>query len=171
MVNDETEYGRIMERGRKNLVPYTAFLNTIRKNRRLPLDRMFHDAGEEAFTRIDCMKCGRCCSGLGPRLGERDISRLAGRERIKPATFIDQYLKTDEEGDLVFTSMPCPFFGGDGYCLVYEDRPDACRDYPHMSRGRQKTRIPLHIENLRHCPALILAVEFLMGEGNQSTVR
>ena len=76
--------------------------------------------------------------------------------------FVERRLRQDEDGDMVFTSMPCPYFGADGYCLVYEDRPEACRDYPHMDRGRQKSRISLHIENLGHCPAVVLATEYLM---------
>ena len=71
----------------------------------------------------------------------------------------------DEDGDMVFASMPCRYFGPDGYCHIYEDRPAACRDYPHLDRGRQKARTALHTQNLEHCPAVILAVEHLMESG------
>lgn len=151
-----------MARGRKNNQKYSAFLKGLKKQRKLPLDTLFMDAHLAAFEEIDCLECGRCCTSLGPRLKNRDVERLSRRERIKPALFIEKYLRTDEDGDQVFQSMPCPFFGNDGYCVVYEDRPQACRDYPHMDNGRQQNLIKLHIENLNHCPAVILAVEKLI---------
>lgn len=156
------KYAEIMARGFRNKDRYVSYLKQLKKQRKLPLDTLFMDAHLAAFEEIDCLDCGRCCSELGPRLKNRDIERLSRRERIKPASFMDKYLRTDEDGDQVFQSMPCPFFGNDGYCLVYEDRPEACRDYPHLDKGRQQNFIRLHIENLNHCPAVILAVEKLI---------
>jgi len=154
----------IMQRGEKNRERYTAFLRSLKKKRKIPLESLFREAHDAAFNEIDCLDCGRCCSMLGPAIRNKDISRLAGREKIKSADFIDKYLKTDEENDMVFKAMPCPFLGDDNYCFVYEDRPGACRDYPHMDRGRQSGRLTLHIRNLDYCPALVLAVEYIMNE-------
>lgn len=151
-----------MNRGKQHRSRYTAFLKDLKKNRRLPLETIFADAHHHAFEDIDCLQCGRCCSGLGPRLREKDVARLAKREKMKLSGYADTRLCRDEDGDWVFSSMPCPYFGSDGYCNVYEDRPEACRDYPHMDSGRQKSRIAMHIENIDHCPAVILAVEYLI---------
>ncbi len=152
----------IMDRGIRNKGKYISFLKKLKNQRKLPLERMFKEAHNEAFSQIDCIECGRCCLGLGPRLTNKDVTRLARRERLNPADFINKYLRTDEDNDLVFKKMPCPFLGSDNYCFVYEDRPKACRDYPHMDHGRQTGRISLHIENLSYCPAVILAVEELI---------
>ena len=154
----------IVLRGSRNKSRYTKFLKNLKKSGKIPLDTLFRNAHEEAFALIDCLECGRCCFSLGPRILNKDITRLARRTRSKPAQFIKNYLRTDEDGDFVFKTMPCPFLGSDNYCLIYEDRPEACRDYPHMNGGRQSGRINLHIENLAHCPAVILAVEFIMKE-------
>ncbi len=152
----------IMDRGIRNKGKYISFLKKLKQLRKIPLERLFNEAHDEAFSQIDCLECGRCCRELGPRLNNKDVTRLARRERLKPADFIKTLLKTDDDNDLVFKKMPCPFLGSDNYCFVYEDRPDACRDYPHMDHGRQTGRISLHIENLSYCPAVILAVEELM---------
>jgi len=152
----------VMDRGSRNRNRYAGFLKDLKKKKKLPLDTMFRDAHNEAFSQIDCLDCGLCCSNLGPRINNRDISRLSRRERIKPAVFIEKYLRVDEDGDFVFRSMPCPFLGPDFYCHIYEDRPDACRNYPHLNQGKQIQRINSHIENISYCPAVILAVESLM---------
>lgn len=152
----------IMDRGNRNKGKYISFLKNLKNQRKIPLERLFKEAHKEAFRQINCLECGRCCRGLGPRLKNKDVTRLARRERLNPADFIKNYLRTDEDNDLVFNKMPCPFLGSDNYCFVYEDRPNACREYPHMDHGRQTGRISLHIENLSYCPAVILAVEELI---------
>lgn len=160
------DYQDILERFLRNRSRYTDFLKRLKNSRngKYPLDVLFKDAHEASFAVIDCTVCSRCCEVLGPRIRNEDISRLAGRTRVKSGSFVDTYLKTDEDGDLVFKSMPCPYLGGDGYCLVYEDRPRSCRDYPHLNNGRQSNMLKIHMENLKYCPAVVLALEKLMLE-------
>jgi len=152
----------IIQRGIKNRNKYAFFLRKIKKSRKLPLESLFRNANEMAFRSIDCLDCGNCCSSLGPGIKNNDITILAKRERLKPSEFIKKYLIIDEDDDFIFKAMPCPFLGSDNYCYVYEDRPAACRDYPHMDRGRQSSRVNMHIENLGYCPAVVLAVEDLI---------
>ena len=75
------------------------------------LDREFHQAHDEAFQKIDCLKCANCCKTTGPLFTPSDITRLAKHFRLKPAQFSDQYLRLDEDGDMVLKSVPCPFLG------------------------------------------------------------
>lgn len=154
-------YKDIIERGLRHRSLYTRFLKSLKTRKRLALDSLFQEAHEAAFAVIDCLECGRCCKHLGPRVKDRDLKALAKQERLKPASFAEKYLRIDEDGDMVFKTMPCPFFASDGYCTVYESRPGACRDYPHLDNGRQWNQIRLHVENLEYCPAVILAVENL----------
>ena len=162
MISTANAYEEIIRRGIRNRTRFESFLKNLRKNRRLPLESLFTGAHEAAFEQIDCLRCARCCSGLGPRLREKDAARLARREKLRLSQYMERRLRQDEDGDMVFAAMPCPYLSGDRYCAVYEDRPEACRDYPHMDSGRQKARIGMHIENLSHCPAVVLAVEYLM---------
>lgn len=119
------------------------------------------DLDEEIFSRIDCLDCGNCCRSLGPRLIERDVKLLAGELGVKPGTFIKTRLKRDEDGDLVFQSMPCPFLGDDNYCSVYSVRPKACREYPHTSGKQAQSRLGLLVKNSEICPAVFLIMEEL----------
>jgi len=158
------DYQIILHRVSQNRSRYIDFLKNLKANRKVPLDALFRDAHDASFALIDCMECGRCCTALGPRIRHDDISRLAGRARMKPGVYIDTRLRKDEDGDFVFKSMPCPYLGGDGGCFVYEDRPRSCRDYPHLNQGRQSNMLKVHIENLNYCPAVVLAVEKIMDE-------
>ena len=73
---------------------------------------------------------------------------------MKEAEFEAAYLKIDEDGDYVFQSMPCPFLQTDNYCMIYEDRPKACREYPHTDRKKMKQLFKLTLKNSSCCPAV-----------------
>ena len=126
----------------------------IRKRKPKELDNVVLQLHEEAFERVDCLTCGSCCRSLGPRITERDIERLAKHLRMKTADFVAQYLHIDEDGDYVFQSMPCPFLAADNYCMVYENRPKACREYPHTDRKKFVQLLKLSLANRSTCPVV-----------------
>lgn len=118
------------------------------------LDGVVHELHDEVFDEIDCLECANCCKSLGPRITDRDIEKMAKTLRIKGATVVSQYLRIDEDGDYVFKEMPCPFLAGDNYCLIYENRPKACREYPHTDRKKFYQIRGLALENTSTCPAV-----------------
>jgi Fe-S-cluster containining protein len=131
----------------------------LKKRKPKNLDDVVHRAHEEVFEYIDCLACANCCKTLGPRITDGDINRLAKYLRIKPARLVDDYLRIDEDGDYVFQSMPCPFLMPDNYCMVYEARPKACREYPHTDRKRFYQILNLTEKNVATCPAVYEVVE------------
>lgn len=126
-----------------------------------PLMRRFHD---EVFQKIDCLHCSNCCRGTGPLIRERDITRLSKSLKMKPGVFTETYLRTDEEGDYVFSAMPCPFILEDNCCMVYSERPGACRDFPHSDCISFKKYSSQMLENTRICPAVFLVFEKMKKE-------
>jgi len=90
---------------------------------------------------------------------DRDIARISKALRIKPAVFEAQYLRIDEDGDWVFKTMPCPFPGSDNYCLIYEDRPKACREYPHTDSKNMHRLFEKTLINSTICPAAAMILE------------
>lgn len=80
---------------------------------------------------------------------------------MKPGEFIDKYLRIDEDKDYVLKQSPCPFLDSDNYCLVYEDRPNACRDYPHTDRKKMEQILDLTYRNTLVCPAVLEMTERL----------
>jgi Fe-S-cluster containining protein len=113
------------------------------------------------FNKIDCLKCARCCKGLGPRILEKDIKRIAKSLKIKESQFEVEYLKIDEDNDYVFKNMPCPFLMPDNYCMIYDQRPKACSEYPHTNRRRFYQLLNITLKNISTCPAVFMIVEKL----------
>lgn len=138
-----------------------------KKLKRFPdrrLDDLFHENHEKVFQEIDCLSCANCCKTTSPIFRDIDIQRLSKRLRMKPATFVDQYLRIDEDHDYVLQSSPCPFLMDDNKCSVYEDRPKACREYPHTNRKRMSQILPLTMKNTLICPAVSRIVEEIRAE-------
>jgi hypothetical protein len=130
------------------------WLSYYKKNKKalMKSDGQVHALHEIHTQQNNCLECGNCCRALGPRLLPADVERLAKALRMKTASFIDQYIRTDEDGDMVFQSMPCPFLGSDNYCVVYESRPKACREYPHTDRRNFYQIFNLSVKNAETCP-------------------
>lgn len=141
------------------------WVQKIRKNPPPALDEKVRLAEEHAFQKVDCMSCANCCRTTSPILYRRDIERLSSRLRVKPGDFTATYLRVDEDRDYVFKSAPCPFLQEDNSCGVYEDRPQSCRDYPHLNRRKFHEVAALAIPNSEICPAVVLALRELTVAG------
>lgn len=137
------------------------FINSLKNKNPRKLDDQFHELHEEVFEEIDCLACANCCKTTSPIFRDKDIERLASHFRIKPGEFIDKYLHLDNDQDYVLNSSPCPFLMDDNYCSVYEDRPRACREYPHTDRKKMTGILNLTYKNTLVCPAVLEIVERL----------
>jgi Fe-S-cluster containining protein len=135
------------------------FLGKLKRKTPRNLDDIFHAEHEAVFEEVDCLTCANCCKTTSPIFYQKDIERLAKRFRMKPGEFIEKYLHIDEDKDHVLKTAPCPFLGDDNYCSVYEDRPAACREYPHTDRKNMYQVLDLAYKNTLVCPAVLQIVE------------
>lgn len=142
-----------------------AFLNQLKRKKPKTLDEDFETAHDKVFEKLDCLTCANCCKTTSPIFREKDIQVLAKRFKIKVATFIEQYLFMDTDGFYALRSAPCPFLDDENYCTVYEDRPLACREYPHTNRKRMYQVLDLTYLNTLVCPATLKIVEQLREAG------
>jgi len=138
----------------KNHAETSSLVKKLKKKKPKNLDNIVHQLHFEAFNEFDCLDCASCCKTIGPRLTDKDIERLAKHLKMKSADFIKQYILTDEDGDYVFKDHPCPFLMPDNYCIVYENRPKACREYPHTDRKRFYQILDLSHKNCETCPVV-----------------
>lgn len=86
-----------------------------------------------------------CCCDLNLQLTPYDLVRLKNRLGLRSDNFLDHYTHCRIDGDrslpMVYLQMSqndrrtCPFVSKTG-CLVYEDRPSACRIYPVARASR-----------------------------------
>ncbi len=124
------------------------------------MDCEIHQLHDIYTEKIDCLQCGNCCRTLGPRITDNDIRKMAKGLNMSPSQVLDTYLRIDEDGDYVFKEMPCPLLMPDNYCIIYENRPKACREYPHTDRKKFYQVYKLSIKNAYTCP---IAYEVLNG--------
>ena len=120
------------------------------------LDSLVASCHARVFENTDCLKCANCCRTTGPLFTNRDVDRLSKHLKIPAVKFIKAYLRTDEDGDLVLQSVPCPFLQvEDNRCSVYQFRPQACRAYPHTDSSQQAKIFQLTLKNAEICPAVL----------------
>jgi Fe-S-cluster containining protein len=138
---------------------YKQFLQRAEKNKVL---KQLPDLHEEAFSKIDCLKCANCCRNFSPRFKTPDIKRISKLLRMRESEFIDTYLKVDEEGDFVARTAPCPFLGSDNFCSIYENRPSDCHRFPYTDEDVFIKRQALTLKNSSFCPITYYVLERLM---------
>lgn len=140
------------------------FLRKLKQAHGGKVDQAFAHNHEAVFQKTDCLDCANCCKTTSPIFINADIDRLARSFNIKPGAFIDQHLRMDEDGDYVLKTSPCPFLQADNKCGVYEDRPRACREYPHTNRKKMFQILDLTYQNTLVCPAVLEIVERINSE-------
>ncbi|WP_228852260.1 YkgJ family cysteine cluster protein [Aegicerativicinus sediminis] len=155
----QNELGQLPQRAKDKYKENKLFFSKLKKRPPKNMDLLMQEMHEEEFQRTDCLQCANCCKTTGPLFTDKDIERLAKKFRMKPSDFIETYLRMDEDNDYVLKSVPCPFLGFDNYCSVYEDRPKACREYPHTDRKKIYQIGNITIKNTAICPAAFNIVE------------
>lgn len=137
---------------------YKRFLQRPDKNKVLKALPALH---EQAFKKIDCLKCANCCRNYSPRFKTPDIKRISKLLKMKEGDFIETYLKLDTEGDYVAKKAPCPFLGEDNFCSIYEDRPSDCVRFPYTDEDIIIKRPQLTLKNVTFCPIVYYVMEGL----------
>ncbi len=155
------EVGRFNEISKNKSSENKKFLGGLKNKDPRKVDDAFHQQHEEVFQEFNCLDCANCCKTTSPIFYQNDIERLSKALRMKPGEFIDKYLSIDDDRDYVLKSSPCPFLGPENYCSVYEDRPKACREYPHTNRKKMVQIMDLTHKNTLVCPAVFEMVERL----------
>ena len=134
------------------------FLARANKNKVLNALPQLH---EEAFEKVDCLKCAACCKNYSPRFKTPDVKRISRHLGMKESVFIETYLRVDDEGDFVTKSTPCPFLGSDNYCSIYEQRPSDCARFPYTNEDIIIKRQQLTLKNSSFCPITFYVLDQL----------
>jgi uncharacterized protein len=153
------DLGKFKDQAKNKSAENKKFLLGLKKRDPRKVDDLFHTQHEEVFEEINCLNCANCCKTTSPIFYQTDIERVARSLRLKPGEFIEKYLRIDEDKDYVLKSSPCPFLDDENYCKVYDDRPKACREYPHTDRKKMVQIMDLTHKNTLVCPAVFQMVE------------
>ena len=118
------------------------------------LDTLFVSETQEVFKNTDCLTCANCCKNYSPIIEPEEIPMLCKAIGIESSQLFQDYVEMDEDGDFVFKSQPCPLLNlDDNKCSIYENRPQACREYPHTNMKEMKNHLDLLEKNIEICPA------------------
>lgn len=138
------------------------YLAKLKKKPPKNLDYIMQELHDNEFSRTDCLNCANCCKTTGPLFTNADIERISKHLKLKPQQFIEKYLQVDEDNDHVLKQVPCTFLDHDNYCMIYEVRPKACREYPHTNRKKFHQINNITLKNTAICPAAFNIVEEMM---------
>ncbi len=136
-------------------------INRLKRRPPKGIDNEIAELDTKVFKNISCLSCANCCKSISPVFKDRDIVRLAAHFKVRPAIFTEKYLLLDSDGDYVLKTTPCPFLAIDNKCTVYENRPHACRSYPHTATLKFTKSTELFIKNSVVCPAVYEITEEL----------
>src|SRR5690606_2553812 len=135
------------------------YFDKLKKKTPKDLDYQMETIHNQVFKKIDCLSCANCCKTTGPLFTSADIERIAKFLKMKSQKFIEQYLRIDEDLDYVLQQLPCAFLDHENYCMIYDVRPKACREYPHTDRKKFQQITHLTLKNVAICPAAYEVVE------------
>ena len=147
------------DKAKQNKKANKKYFAKLRKKPPKNLDVRMQDLHDETFEEVSCLNCANCCKTTGPLFTTKDVDRIAKFMKMKPKDFEAQYLRIDEENDLILQSLPCPFLASDNKCLIYEVRPKACAEFPHTDRKKFHQISHLTLKNIAICPAAFQIVE------------
>ncbi len=105
-----------------------------------------HRAGEfqslaaEIQEQVDCTACANCCRNSIVTVNGSEVEAIARYLGYTVEQVTRQYTAPDPNSPaarvLATTVKGCVFLDGN-LCTIYEARPKACRDFPHVALGRR----------------------------------
>jgi hypothetical protein len=107
----------------------------------------FHIIAAEIQRRVDCTACANCCRYSIVTVSRTDVEAIARHLGYDVEHVIAQYTEPDPDAAatriLKSTNQGCVFLDGN-LCTIYEARPRACREFPHVALGRRSlgARVP-----------------------------
>jgi Fe-S-cluster containining protein len=133
--------------------------NKLKKKTPKSIHQEINNLHNNVFKKIDCLTCANCCKTTPPIITNRDIERISKHLRLKQGQFMEKYILMDNDGDYIFKITPCTFLDENNYCMIYDVRPKACREYPHTDAN--KISLKLMEKNITVCPAVFEMVDGL----------
>lgn len=158
MITDLVQIERLGEKKRPENERFRRFMKTHDVQ-----ERRFRRLAQEIEDQIDCRVCANCCKVAETDVAEREIDRLARAVGVMRAEFIDRYTtQSKDDGALILrrTEHGCVFLDGND-CTIYEDRPETCRNFPHLVRGSGSiaSRMWQFIDRATYCPIVYNSLE------------
>lgn len=133
MVTDLAEVYRLGTAKAKENVAFRRYLSA-----RHCSDTPFQILASEVQQHMDCAMCANCCRHSVVSVTKRDIETIAMYLGTTPDVVASLYTVHDGEAPalriLRNSGDACVFLDGN-LCMIYEARPETCREFPHVAIG------------------------------------
>jgi Fe-S-cluster containining protein len=130
VVTSLAEIRRLAEAKERENLDFRRYLTAHRRP-----EREFHRIAAEVAAQIDCKQCGACCRETRVDVNEAEMAGIARELNQSPEDVLALYTEPDPAGGrriLKQAGGQCVFLDGSNLCIVYESRPKACREFPHL---------------------------------------
>lgn len=127
-------------------------------------DGLFFLVAQQVERQVDCRECGNCCRETRVTVSEAEIATIAEHLKMSVEEVRRQYTEVDVVEHSLLLAQPggaaCTFLDG-RLCLIYEARPLACREFPHVHTGHASlgSRLSSIGRHVSICPILYAAME------------
>jgi Fe-S-cluster containining protein len=161
----EIDLNHIAEQAKQRKDENSLFRTYLKKNFSDKTDKIVESIYKQVVAEIDCTQCGNCCNTLEPCIEQREIPPLAAALGIKTPDFEKVYTEKDETFGISTIKSPCVFLK-DKKCMVYDNRPYDCVEFPNITTSDFIFRMYEMLENYGICPIVFNVVEKLKDEVN-----
>ena len=101
-------------------------------------DRPFQILASEVQQHVDCTACANCCRHSVVSVNKSEIEKVAGHIGTTSEAVTRLYTVPDPDAPalriLRNSGQGCVFLDAN-LCMIYEARPKACREFPHVAVG------------------------------------
>ena len=111
---------------------------------------------DDITSQIDCTACANCCRVLAPPVDRGEMQQLAQALGMSTSSLQQTYLRQEDPGRWELPA-PCPLLDGN-LCRVYDARPRACREYPHLHNDFRAHSMA-RIKDASICPIVFNVIE------------
>jgi Fe-S-cluster containining protein len=159
VVTDLVEIRKLAEGKRAE---YRDFRRYLEAHHRPPA--AFRIIAAEVERVIDCRECANCCREMTVEVDRAEVAAIASHLGTSSNEVLRLYTEPDPDGPalrLLKTGRDGCVFLDNKLCLIYEARPQACRDFPHASTAKRTLggRMASVCEHATICPILFNALE------------
>lgn len=131
MVTDLAEVFRLGTAKAKENVAFRRYLSA----HHYP-DKPFKILAAEVQQQVDCTACANCCRHSVVSVNDSEIENIASHIGTTSKEVSRLYTVPDPDAPalriLLNSDEGCVFLDGN-LCMIYEARPNTCRDFPHVS--------------------------------------
>jgi uncharacterized protein len=102
-------------------------------------DTPFQILASEVQQHVDCTACANCCRHSVVSVNKSEIENIAAHLGTTSEAVARLYTIPDSDAPALRTlrnsQEGCVFLDGN-LCMIYEARPETCRDFPHVAVGK-----------------------------------